>query len=192
MPTVRCTDRGRASLAVPCPWVGCHQPGCRADHFLETWAVWPPILLACLSRGAPGWAHPCQLWTVRHRRRLLQWCRLLQTPLRAGMHPGERSLNEWECFSCNFWRNGTLYVHVYVFIRILSVPLSLGRDGMWEEYFSLNIRGKHVNMSKLPSWKAAVTMEMTATSSLVFGTVGFRKTHRVAVTLGVKNKLSAT
>lgn len=42
-------------------------------------------------------------------------------------------------------------MHAYVFICIPSVPLSLGRDGMWEEYFSLNIGGKHVNMPKLPS-----------------------------------------
>lgn len=45
---------------------------------------------------------------------------------------------------------------------------------------------------QLSSQKAAVTMEMTATSSLVLGTVGFRKTHRVAVTLRVKKKPSAT
>lgn len=45
---------------------------------------------------------------------------------------------------------------------------------------------------ELSSQKAAVTMEMTATSNLALGTVGFRRTHRVAVTLGVKNKPSAT
>ena len=45
---------------------------------------------------------------------------------------------------------------------------------------------------ELSSRKAAMTMEMAATSSLVLGTVGFRKTHGVAVTLGVENKPSAT
>lgn len=45
---------------------------------------------------------------------------------------------------------------------------------------------------ELSSQKAAVAVEVMATSSLVLGTVGFRKTHRVAVTLGVENKPSAS
>lgn len=44
----------------------------------------------------------------------------------------------------------------------------------------LKRRGKACyRVFELSSRKAAVTIEVTATSSLFLGTVGFRKTHRV-------------
>lgn len=45
---------------------------------------------------------------------------------------------------------------------------------------------------ELHSQKAAVMMKMRATSILVLGTVGFRKTHRAVVTLGAENKPCTT
>lgn len=70
----------------------------------------------------------------------------------------------------------------YAFIHVISVALSLGEDEVWEEYFSLQCKGKTCyHVFELSSQKAALTVEMVTASSLVLGIVGFRKRHRFAV-----------
>lgn len=76
-------------------------------------------------------------------------------------------------------------------LKMFCLCPSLGEVGVWEEYFSLNARGKHT-IVQLNFQKTAVTVKMTTTFMLILGTVDLKKTHKVVVTLGAENKLYTT